>query len=190
MTTRHSRPILLAVIIVLALCAQLGMLQVRGAGAATTLKFGGATTTKTKGIIVLRATLVGIDGKPISKRPINFYEQVELMGTRQALVGSAETDSTGTATLSYHPAEDGQQTIIVRFPGDEGNAASEARGVITVSGAVPLYAPAGEPLASPARWLPRILGMLIAATWLILIGVFFITTWGVRRMGRKATAGA
>lgn len=189
MTIHRLRTVFFAAVLVLAVFTPLQMLSVRGAAVATSLKFSGATTTKTAGIMALRATLTSADGKPVNKRTIDFYQQVQLMGTREAMIGSAETDSTGTATLSYHPAENGQQTIIVRFAGSDTFAASEGRGAITVAGAIPLYVPPSAPLATPAQWLPRILGMLIIATWLILFGVFFVTTRGVSRLGKKAAAG-
>lgn len=190
MTIHRLRTVFLAAVLVLALCAPLETLQVRGAAAATTLKFDGSTPTRTQGIVALAAILTGPDRKPLSKRPVNFYEHVDLMGPREALIGTAETDSTGTATVSYQPSNDGAQTITVRFPGDTAYAASEASDTIQISGAVPPYAPLAEPLAVPAWLLPRAMGLLIVLTWLILFGVFITTALGIRRLGRGTNANA
>ena len=185
MTLYRLRPALLAAALMLALCTPLAILPVRAAGAATTLKFDGATPTRTKGIVTLAAILTGPDRKPLSKRPINFYEQVDMLGPREALIGSFETDSTGRAELDYQPADSANRTIIVRFAGDPNYAASEAHGTVQVTDAVPLYAPAAEPLATPAWLLPRVMGMMVVLMWLLLFGVFVTTARRIRRVGRK-----
>jgi hypothetical protein len=193
MTIQRFRPAVLVAIVVLALYPAIGVMraqEIAAKGAPTTLQFDGATRTRTKGFLELSATLTDANHKGISKRVISFYQQVDLLGTRDALLGTAETDSTGSAALTYQPAEEGQQTIIVRFAGDDTYAASEASDTIQVTNAVPPYAPTPEPLAGPARWLPRVLGLLVISVWLLLFGVFAVTAWGIKKVGRLSASEA
>src|SRR6185437_10518477 len=50
------------------------------------------------GQYLLTATLTTQDGKPINNVTVSFYEQAQLFGTREALLGTAITDSTGSAS--------------------------------------------------------------------------------------------
>ncbi len=133
-----------------------------------------------KGHLTLRATLSDQAGKPVTGRLVSFYEHVQLFGGRDALLGSATTDSTGYTAIDYQPVETGPQTIKVQFNGDDELAASEASSNITVTDATPVYWPEPLPLAEVRQWLPFGLASLVLATWAVLLGVSLRTIRGIR----------
>jgi hypothetical protein len=143
-----------------------------------------------RGHLTLKATLVNGEGKAIGERRVNFYEHVTVFGDRDALLGTATTDSTGYAAIDYQPAELGAQTIIARFGGDEQYAAVQVESRLEVREVVPLYTPAPLPLASVRQWLPLGLGSLVVATWAALIGVTIRAIVGVRNAGDPRTTSA
>jgi hypothetical protein len=138
-----------------------------------------------KGHLTLRATLVTTEGKALGERQVTFFEQVTVFGPRDALLGTATTDSTGYAAIDYQPAELGSQRIVVRFNGDEQYAPSLANSSIDVREVVPIYPPAPLPLASVRQWLPLGLASLVLGTWAVLLGVTLRTVLGVRAAGRR-----
>ena len=133
-----------------------------------------------KGHLTLRATLSTTAGKPASEKVINFYEHVDLFGGRDALIGSATTDSTGYGAIDYQPVETGSQTIKVRFAGDNQLSATETSSTIDVREATPVYSPEPLPLATVRQWLPLGLASLVLATWAVLLGVTVRTIRGIR----------
>jgi hypothetical protein len=133
-----------------------------------------------KGHLTLRATLATAAGAPASEKTISFYEHVDLFGGRDALLGSATTDSTGYAAIDYQPVETGSQTITVRFIGDSQLAGSEVSSNIDIRDAAPVYTPEPLPLATVRQWLPLGLASLVLATWVVLLGVAVRTIRGIR----------
>jgi hypothetical protein len=134
----------------------------------------------------LRATLVTADGKALGEQSIAFYQAVELFGRRDALLGTAITDSTGYAAIDYQPAETGTQTIKARFGGNAQNARVEASSTFEVREAAPIYSEEPLPLASVRQWLPLVLASLVLGTWAVLFGVSARTVVGIRSAGRLA----
>jgi hypothetical protein len=150
------------------------------AAAPTTIAFGGASTTRTRGQLALTATLADAAGKPIGEREVAFYQRVAFFGARDAYIATATTDADGTATIVYEPAEAGQQSILVRFAGDTTYAEGSASGAIDVQDAGAPFAESPLPLASVRGWLPFVLGAFVLATWLALLGIFWRAISGVR----------
>ncbi len=150
----------------------------------TQVSLGEPRTTRTKGQLVLSATLFDADGKTISDESISFYQKVELLGPRESFLGSATTDSTGVAGLVYEPAEQGRQTIVARFSGTTKYAASNTNAVIEVREAVPPFESRPLPLASIREWFPIGLGTAVLATWAVLLGGFLNTVLGIRAVSR------
>lgn len=133
-----------------------------------------------KGHLTLRATLTTSTGAPLTDKRVSFYERVNLFGEREALISTANTDSTGYVAVDYQPAANGEQTIIARSVGDARTATAEATSTIQVRDAVVVYTPDPLPLASVRQWLPLGLGSLVLATWGILIGVTLRTMRGIK----------
>ncbi len=157
--------------------------------AATTVSMGEPRTTQTKGQLVLSATLSTADGKAVSDQDVSFYEKVDLLGEREALLGTATTDTSGAAGLVYLPSETGRQTIVARFAGSAKLAASSTNSIIDVREAKSPFESQPLPLSSIRAWFPIGLGTAVLATWAVLLGGFLNTTIGIRAASRsEATA--
>jgi hypothetical protein len=139
-----------------------------------------------KGWVLLKAQLKTTDGKPVSNRSVEFYQQVELLGPREAHLGTAMTDSTGVASLLFQAAQTGQHTVKLSFAGAEGYAASTGSGTFEVGAITPPFEPEPLPLAAVRGWLPIVLGGLVLAAWLVLLVVFLNTTLGIRTAAGRA----
>ena len=124
-----------------------------------------------KGQYVVSATLKAGD-KFISQQPVVFREHVDLFGPRDADLGTAVTDSTGTAVLFYQPAETGPQMLSAQFAGDDAFAGSSATLTVDVRDVVPVFTPQPSPLASLGKWLTVSLGVLGVVFWAVVLGVF------------------
>jgi hypothetical protein len=155
------------------------------AGAATRLRVDEPTRTSTRGQLVLSATLMTGDGRFVSDRAIDFYQQTEFFGRRDALIGTATTDTTGVAILVYQPALRGTQTLVARFGGSGGFAAAEATTTIEVREVAEPFEPEPLPLATVRQWLPFGLGATVISVWAILLGVLARTAWGIKAAGRQ-----
>ena len=137
---------------------------------------------ETPGWLVLRAELKTTDGKPVTNQSVSFSQAVDLFGPREAALGEAKTDSTGLAALLYQPAQSGKQTINVSFAGGEGYAPSKTSSAIEVASVVPIFESQEEPLplAQIRPWLPIGLGGVVAAAWIVLLGVLLSTIRQIR----------
>jgi hypothetical protein len=83
---------------------------------------------------VLDARIVSkADGKAVANAVVRFYDVVQLLGTREMLIGSATTDGLGTVSIYYKPAQGGQHRIIAR-PASAALAATD--GVATIDATV------------------------------------------------------
>lgn len=133
-----------------------------------------------KGQLLILATLTTQDGKPLSDRNVDFYQEIEFFGPRESYIGSATTDSTGVATLLYLPAESGKQSIKARYLGRDGYASTQVSATIDIKDARPALESEPLPLATVARWLPMVLGLLVLAVWAVLLGVLLRSVLGVR----------
>ena len=140
-----------------------------------------------KGQLILTATLTSADGKPITNQPITFYESVTFLGQpREALLGTATTDSTGVAGILYQPAQKGSNLILVRFAGSTAYQASQAQTNLDVDEVVSPFAVETVPLAAVGTGLTVAFAVLVVGAWAILLGVFLRTITGIRATARTA----
>lgn len=146
----------------------------------TALTFGGASPTSVQGQVMLSATLTADGGKPLSGKPIDFYQPVQLLGARDSYLGTALTDSTGTATLGFTPASTGSQSIRASFAGDSGYASSEATGPVVITATGPLFTESPVPLGALGDVLPYAFGAVVLAVWALLAFVLLRTASGIR----------
>lgn len=63
---------------------------------------------------VLQARVATNDGKPVANAVVRFYDVVQLLGSREMLIGAKATDGQGTVSLSYLPAQGGTHQIVAR----------------------------------------------------------------------------
>lgn len=71
----------------------------------------------------LGVTLTTTDGAPVSGARVSAYAVVELLGDRQALLGSGVTDATGVARIPVVPRHP-EYRIVLRFAGGGEHAPS------------------------------------------------------------------
>lgn len=136
-----------------------------------------------EGEYVLSARLLMDDGGALAYQPVRFYEQVELFGEREALLGESYTDSGGVATLKYRPAVAGERLIVVRYAGDRAHDGSSIRLTVQVPQAKAAYERQPLPFAALQPWLPVGVGLLVLSVWLVLVIAFVRTLIHVRREG-------
>lgn len=174
----------------IAVVLALGILAVLLLNAATALADSPATkvetalqmrsaTTKTQGRLALYATLATADGQPVSDRTINFYEQVQFLGDRRAYLGSASTDASGQAILTYEPATAGQHQVQATFAGDEQYAPIQIAVKVDAKETLAAAQETASPLAGVGTWLLRAVGILLLACWATVLGVFVRTALGI-----------
>ncbi len=155
---------------------------------APVLKVIGASPGRAKGQLTISATLTAPDGKPLGGREVSFYQRVDILGPREASLGTATTDSTGTASLAYQPAQAGKQTIGARYAGGEGFGKAEAAATIDVAQAAELYPAEPAPFGLVGEWLPYALGATVLAVWGVLLAVLVGTVLklrGAAEVGRQ-----
>ena len=149
-------------------------------GAASMLKLDQPTRTNVKGRLVLSATLVAPDAKVAGERRVGFYQHVDLLGSRDALLGSATTDASGVAVLVYEPAQTGRQVVTARFAGADLLPASEASITFVVDEAVPPYDQEPLPYLAIRPWLTYLVSGAIIWIWLVLLFVLVRGVVGTR----------
>lgn len=150
--------------------------------ATTSLKMNASliAKAKVKGQVAISATLATSDGKGVGNREVEFYEQVDLAGKRDAFIGNAKTDSQGVASLSYQAVQPGNHTVKARFPGGEGYGKADATFLVEVPEAMPAFEEQGLPLASVGSWFPYAIVLAVAATWMVLLSILTRTAVRIR----------
>jgi hypothetical protein len=143
-----------------------------------------------KGRFWVMATLTTADGRYVADRPVQFVEPVDFFGRREASLGTAVTDGTGLAAVTYQPSQPGQHTIIVRFGGDKQYAPSKAEFAVEIGQVVPPFAEVPSPLASVGSGLAIFLAILGLAFWAVLLGVLGYTVWGIKKTTGAEPGGA
>ncbi|MHB1415534.1 MAG: hypothetical protein ACYC1C_09790 [Chloroflexota bacterium] len=158
-------------------------------GAPTVLNVKEQSAAKSSGRVVLSATLTTPDGQPLNNLPVKFYQEVDLLGSREAYLGTATTNATGTATLSFQSSEQAKPTVKVRFEGNDGYVAAQA--VFTLSGvqaASPFVAEVA-PLAPVGRWLTNAALAAVLAVGLLLLGILLSTAHSIRASAGRSQLG-
>jgi hypothetical protein len=173
-----AKSLIVALILVLALGT--AALAQAAEDQSASLTFEGAGKTRVKGQIILSATLTTTDGKPVGDRTVEFYQQTSIFGDRESHIGSAVTDSSGTAVLAYRPAQTGQQTISIYFTGGSGLVSTSTTGTITVNEVAALFESHPLPLVLLGQWLPVVLAAFVVAAWGVLLGTFVKVVVGLR----------
>jgi hypothetical protein len=68
--------------------------------------------------IALKAKMTMEDGYPLSERTIYFIETLDFFEKSQVTIGTATTNATGLATITYETELMGEHVITARFSGD------------------------------------------------------------------------
>ncbi|MCK5577264.1 MAG: Ig-like domain repeat protein [Dehalococcoidales bacterium] len=68
--------------------------------------------------IALKAKITMEDGYPLSERTISFIETLDFFEKSQVTLGTATTNATGLATITYETRLMGEHVITAKFSGD------------------------------------------------------------------------
>ncbi len=137
-----------------------------------------------KGQLLIVANLTAADGTPIGNETITFFESVNFAGAdRDALLGTAVTDSTGVAAIFYQPAQIGKHTLVAQFAGNTSAAKADTTSAIQVTDVAPLYPAVTVPLASVRHWLSISVLLIVVAVWVFLVGLVLRVVFGIRSAG-------
>jgi len=161
---------------VLLLVALMGMLGVSSADhseAATTPSVPAVTLTGVEagGSVQLTATLTNPKGTPLPNAHVAFLLSTTEFGSPARLIplGSATTDKTGLAALTYQPKVTGNQGFAATYTAPGGKPVTSGT-TVAVTVAQSGYHPApAKPLASLGKILVIALFAIVAAIWLTLV---------------------
>jgi Ni/Fe-hydrogenase subunit HybB-like protein len=170
---------------VLLLVALMGMLGVSSADhseAATPPTPPTLTLTGVEagGSVQLTATLTSAKGTPLPNAHVAFLLSTTEFGSPARLIplGSASTDKTGLAALTYQPKVTGNQGFAATYTAPGGKPVTSGT-TVAVTVAQSAYHPApAKPLASVGKVLVIALFAIVAAIWLTLVAQI----WRVRRV--------
>jgi len=127
------------------------------------------------------ATLKTADGTAVENQPVSFYEQVQFIGQmRDALIGTATTDSTGTAVVAYQPVQTGVHTLVAHSAASAQYAQSATTSTLQVSQVVSPFPAVIEPLASVRAALTIGVALVVIVVWAFLIGLAVRAITGIR----------
>lgn len=120
----------------------------------------------------IAARLTDASGDPISGAQIRFAVQVDILGTRNAVLGTAETDATGVALMPLTPRR-AEYTVKATFEGSEVAAPAETVMPITFPDdkvqQIEIVAPPSA-LGSLETVMPRAMGIVVALLWVFFAG--------------------
>lgn len=139
---------------------------------------------KVKGQLLIVANLTAADGKPLGNETITFFERVNFAGAdREAMLGTAVTDSSGVAAIVYLPAQVGKHTLAAQFAGDATAAQANTTSTVQVSDVTPLFPATTVPLASVRHWLSISVLIIVVAVWVFLASLVLRVVFGIRSAG-------
>ncbi len=139
------------------------------------------------GTWLLTSSVTGPDGGALSQATVTFAAATEFFGERWVPLGTAVTNTSGTASLAYSPTWNGSQTLVARMRGGDGEQVSEPIS-IEVSGALPGIAQERPDLPIVRAWaLPIGVGVVVAV-WVVLGFLFLFAVIGVARRQTHAQA--
>lgn len=131
----------------------------------------------------LAATLTTEDGAAVSGARVSVYSVVELLGERRALLGTATTDATGKARVSFTPRRPDLR-IAATWAGDDQHAATTTdQAVVFPDEAVQPYVHVHghSQLLQPVRsFMPRAITVAVGLLWLGLLALLVTTLHGIR----------
>jgi hypothetical protein len=176
------------VIRVLVACAAAAFLTLRpGIAEAAEPNVAVTATPADNGTWLLAARVSTPDGDAASQVSVTFTAATEFFGERWVPVGTAVTDTSGTASLIYTPTWNGAQTLVAVAAGADGTVASQPI-VIEVRGAI--AAVPAEPPALPIvrSWALPIGAAVVIAVWIVLAFPFLKAVVGIARRPALSTA--
>jgi Ni/Fe-hydrogenase subunit HybB-like protein len=143
---------------------------------ATTIKLTGAQAPGPGAAVALTAKVTDPAGKPLANAEVKFALATTVFGPRPVPIGSAKTDTKGTARLrldghsdGYRPTTTGPQEFAATYT-PTGADQIEASTDVNITGARSAYTPAPpKPLDAAGTILVKALFLIVATIWLLLI---------------------
>lgn len=129
---------------------------------------------------LLEARLRDRSSGAIGLQLVRFSATVEFLGTRRVLLGTVETDTSGTARLTYRPTWSGLQRIVARASFDDGTAASN-EAVLEIDDAVSPLAPLPARLTVVGSWAGPVAATVALSVWGLLALVLLRVVFGISR---------
>jgi hypothetical protein len=128
----------------------------------------------------LTAKVTTAEGGAQSQTLVTFLAATEFLGSRWVPVGTAVSDTSGTATVLYNPTWNGEQRLIARAAGPQGALESEPIS-IEVSGALPGVNTEPPDLPIVRAWALPIGVLVVVVVWLVLAFIFLSAVVGIAR---------
>ena len=125
------------------------------------------------------------DGTPAGDATVSFYEAVDFFGPREELLGTATTDSSGSASFTYLPATTGSHRIVARSSGIAKVASGQASETFTAAIAAPAYRDHVPAITAFYNLVPYGVGVVVLAVWLLIAFALIGTARGVARGARE-----
>lgn len=129
---------------------------------------------------LLEARLRNRSSGALGLQLVRFSATVEFLGTRPVLLGTVETDTSGTARLTYRPTWSGLQRIVARTSFDDGTAVSN-EALLEVADAVSPLARPSERLTVVGSWAGPVAAAVALSVWGLLALVLVRVVVGVSR---------
>ncbi len=124
----------------------------------------------TRGYVV--SAHVTKDTKPVGQVEVSFYDVIDLLGSRQMLIGSRLTDGQGEASVTYLPAELGHHDLVVRAA-EADAVVAEARSSFDARVAAPrTYSREQLPLERFSSGLPLVAAGVLVVVWALFAFAF------------------
>ena len=142
-------------------------------------------------VMVLGATLTKADGSPIANQRVEFLMGTDILGKKNASIGTAVSDASGSARTTFVVTRSGSYQFSARYAGTELFAGSEAAVLDAQFEALAVPHPAADSLQLNriGRWVPWAGLGLGVAVWLVLIYVAASVLFVMRReAGREREA--
>lgn len=128
----------------------------------------------------IEAHVRDVSSGPVGGVTIEFSATIDFLGVRTLDIGSARTDTSGTATLTYLPTTNGVHHIVARAPFDDGVLASN-EAVLEVTGATQPLARPAQPLQTVGAWAGPVAALVVASVWGLLVLVLVRVVVGISR---------
>lgn len=129
----------------------------------------------------LQARVVDASGQPIGGQDVLFTVAVDFLGSRNIVLGSAQTDVAGKATLRYRPTWNGLHALAAQAVDADGTVSVTGQSSIQVDGVDPPVARDPQSLPTMRAWAVPVAALVVAAVWLLLGFLFVAAVIGVRR---------
>ncbi|HSO28684.1 MAG TPA: hypothetical protein VLS28_02165 [Candidatus Sulfomarinibacteraceae bacterium] len=141
-----------------------------------------------EGAWLLEARLRDRSSGAIGRHLVRFSATVEFLGVRPVLLGTGETDTSGTARFTYRPTWNGLHRIVARTSFDDGTAVSN-EAVLEVADAVSPLAPPPARLTVVGAWAgPVAAGIALSVSGLLVL-VLLRVVLGISRASAIAATG-